>query len=150
MKDEIALYLDTARHHGYQPHSARRALEQVAAWLNERFPCQQQAPETRAYYIFRSGSQAAESDATTTPPPRPRTLLAFTSADAALAFAQQATLTVSPRLLRMSLPRLLAALIQRPAITALLVVDDLDEHRTTTGLPDGFRLARGTLLELLK
>jgi hypothetical protein len=151
--DETAIYLDTAQQHGYPQQSAHRALDQVVAWLHERQPLRLQHPDQLAFYIFRSGSQAADPGEPAEPevsPARPRILLAFTSADAALGFAQQATVAVSPRLLRLSLPRLLAALIQRPAITALIFVDDIDERRTGAGLPDGLRLDRGVLLELLK
>ncbi len=148
--DEIAIYLDTAQQYGYQQQLARRALDQVMAWLHERYPLRRQSPEHMAFYIFRSGSRSAEPADAAASPARPRILLAFTSADAALGFAQQATVAAAPRLLRLSLPRLLAALIQRPAISALIFVDDLDERRTTAGLPDGFRLDRGALLELLK
>jgi hypothetical protein len=148
--DEIAIYLDTAQQYGYQQQPARRALDQVVAWLHERHPLRRQSSAHLAFYIFRSGSHPTEHAAAAVAPARPRILLAFTSADAALGFAQHASVAASPRLLRLSLPRLLAALIQRPAITALIFVDDLDERQTTTGLPDGFRLDRGALLALLK
>ena len=80
---------------------------------------------------------------------RPRTLLAFPSADAALAFAQRNQLAgpaARPRLRQLALLHLLQVLIGEPAIVALLLVsDDAPDDLPPGRLPDGLDTA---ILEL--
>jgi hypothetical protein len=82
---------------------------------------------------------------------RPRTLLAFLTADAALAFAQRNRLIADrPRLRRLSLLQLVLATLREPAILAILFVAEHEEQAHLAGqLPQGLRIARADLLRSL-
>jgi hypothetical protein len=82
---------------------------------------------------------------------RQRTLLAFLTADAALAFAQRNRLIADrPRLRRLSLLQLVLATLREPAILAILFVADREEQEPLAGqLPQGVRIARADLLRSL-
>jgi len=82
---------------------------------------------------------------------RKRTLLAFPTPDAALAFAQRNRLGTSseqPRLRRFALLQLLQAMLREPAILALLLVAD-DDPPPAGQLPHGTRIERAELLRRL-
>jgi hypothetical protein len=99
------------------------------------------------FYIFwTSGSSAGASGAG-----RQRILLAFPTPDAALTFAQRNQLA-KPRLRRLSLLQLINAMLRKPAIGALLIVDDddADRHPPAGRLPHGTRLERADLLRRLQ
>jgi len=100
----------------------------------------------RFYIFWVAGAGAAGSGAR-----RERTLLAFRTADAALAFAQRNQLAGAasrPRLRRLSILQLVQAMLREPAITALLFVDD-EEGLPAGQLPRGVRIERAAILEQL-
>ncbi|MEO7912559.1 MAG: hypothetical protein ABIV47_23160 [Roseiflexaceae bacterium] len=98
------------------------------------------------FYIFwtTSGAGAGASG-------RKRTLLAFPTPDAALAFAQRNGLGSpgeQPRLRRFALLQLLQAMLREPAILALLLAAD-DDPPPAGQLPRGTRIERAALLRRL-
>lgn len=104
---------------------------------------------TDSFYIFRtqgSGGGAGGDQ-------RKRTLIAFSTADAALVFAQRNRLTrapVTPRLRRLSLLLILQAVLREPSIHALLLAGDPEGALPEPGrLPHGVRVERGDLLRRL-
>ena len=81
-----------------------------------------------------------------------RTLLAFPTPDAALAFAQCNGLGQTgeqPRLRRFTLLQLLQAMLREPAIVALILVADDDQPVIAGQLPRGERVERAALLRRL-
>lgn len=136
------LFIEVARQHGYSAEAAYAALESVRARLDAA------GLNSARLYIYRTGASGA-SGALGATTGRPRVLLAFPSADAALAFAQRGGLGSSPRLIALSLSQALAALIQRPSIGALYLAQDDDSLPASGALPPGLRLARAALIELL-
>jgi hypothetical protein len=141
MPDTI-LFIGVAQQYGYGAKAAELALKHVRTRL------EQHNLDSSRFYLFRTGGGGVGSDTTTMPPARTRTLLAFSSADAALAFAQSYGLGAAPRLLSLSLPQMLAVLVQRPTIRALLVAGEHDAIGPD-GLPDGIRIEREGLLAQL-
>jgi hypothetical protein len=84
---------------------------------------------------------------------RPRTLLAFATPDAALVFAQRNALLIGPtggRLRRISLARLLLAVVREPAIIALVLIHDSDSPPPPGQIPQGLRIERADLLARLQ
>ncbi|MCU0493198.1 MAG: hypothetical protein MUD01_16555 [Chloroflexaceae bacterium] len=149
---DAAFFIDVAYQHGATAHAAQAALNHVAQQLQvrrlQRGGLRQATFTISSFYVFRTGSgvgQAAGGGSG-----RTRLLLAFPSADAALSFAQRQQLGPSPRLLHTSLPRLLAVMLQRANIAALIVADETDEVPDTAALPPGFRVERAALLTMLK
>jgi hypothetical protein len=135
-------FIAVAQQHGYGEAAARETLATIAGRLAEH------RLTARRLFCFRSGGAGAGGDGASAPPPaRPRLLLAFQSADAALGFAQRSGLGAAPRLVSLSLEQALAALVQRPALGALLIADD--SETTLRGLPAGLRIERAALIELL-
>lgn len=143
MSDSL-LFVGVARRHGYSVAAAQAALAAVRARLSEG------GVVARRFYIFRTGAGGVGGE----PAPgestgRQRLLLAFQSADAALAFAQGAGFGASPRLVTLTIGQLLAAMVQRPAIAALLVAHEGDAPARPGQLPPGTRIERAALIELL-
>jgi hypothetical protein len=137
-----SLFIGVAQQHGFGEAAAQGALATVAGWLVEH------GLTARRLFCFRSGGRAAGADdGAAQPPARPRLVLAFQSADAALSFAQRSGLGAAPRLVSLSLEQALSALVQRPALGALLLADD--SETIVRGLPAGLRIERAALLELL-
>jgi len=101
------------------------------------------------FYIFWLSGNAAASTRTR----RQRTLLAFRTPDAALAFAQRNQLMAAaqPRLQRLSILQLVQAVLREPAISALLFVGDehADAALPAGALPPGIRTERADLLKPL-
>lgn len=146
---DVAFFIEIAQQQGYGMRQAQRVLSQITAQLRSR--CNSNGfGMPIAYYIFRTGGEGGEGGEGGGGSGRPRILLAFPSADAALGFAQINHLGAAPRLIQLSIARLLAILIQRPAIPALLFADEPEESFTVNTLPQGLRLERSTLLDLLK
>ena len=97
------------------------------------------------FYVFWTAGGGAGGQA------RQRTLLAFPTPDAALAFAQRNSLThdsEQPRLRRFTLLQLIEAMLREPAIAALILVAD-DEAPPAGQLPRGQRILREELLRRL-
>ncbi|NTV62905.1 MAG: hypothetical protein HGA65_05125 [Oscillochloris sp.] len=141
--DDVQQFMAIAGQAGFRPEAAAAAM----AWARERLTESEQL--TQPLYVFRSAGSAGAGGAAQVAPARPRVLLAFRSADAALGFAQASGLGRSPRLAALGLGHLLAALIQRPAIGTLLVASDI-ENTFRAGLPDGSRIERAELLDQLQ
>jgi hypothetical protein len=101
------------------------------------------------FYIFWLTGNAAASARER----RQRTLLAFRTPDAALAFAQRNQLLAAaqPRLRRLSILQLVQAVLREPAISALLFVGDeqADAALPAGTLPPGLRTERADLLKQL-
>jgi hypothetical protein len=100
----------------------------------------------RFYIFWTSGGGAGASAGA-----RQRTLLAFPTPDAALAFAQRNGLgrpAEQPRLRRFGLLQLIEAMLREPAIGALILVAD-DEPAPAGQLPRGARVERAELLRRL-
>lgn len=139
------LFLGVARQQGYSAEAAQAALSFVRSRLVEG------GVQTQRFYIYRTGDggvgggEGAPGEASG----RPRQLLAFQSPDTALAFAQRSGLGASTRLIGLSLGQILAALIQRPSIAALLVADELDAPAAPGLLPPGVRVERSAVIEIL-
>jgi len=85
---------------------------------------------------------------------RTRTLLAFRTPDAALAFAQRNGLAGAaerPRLRRLTLLHLCHAMLQEPAIAALIIATEAEEQPSAAGqIPPGMRLERAELVRRLR
>jgi len=139
LMDDAALLVAAAERLGYRAEDARAALAWASARLAGRGLLR--AP----YYLFRGGGGGAGSGGGGAG--RPRLLLAFPSADAALGFAQRRGLGAAPRLLGLGLAPILATLAQRPAIEAALFVDEAAAEAGP--LPGGLRLERAELIARL-
>jgi hypothetical protein len=141
---EAQIFVALASSQGFAAATAEAALAAVTARLAGRG----EAP--RRYFCFRSAGGGGRAGGPA--PARPRVLLLFPSADDALGFAQGRGIARSPRLMTLSLAQALAALLQRPAIGALLVADRAADGATeggAAGLPPGLRLERAELLAML-
>lgn len=97
-----------------------------------------------AYYVYWFPAAAAPA-----PPAaeRERTLVAFPTPDAALAFAQRGVRrdpAAPPRLRRLTLPQLIEAVQREPAIAALLLVAE-DAQPVPGALPAGLTIPRAEL-----
>ena len=129
---------DLADEHGVDAVTVRELL----ATLRERAGADY-------FYVFWTAGSAAQSPGAR----RERTLLAFQTPDAALAFAQRNHLQNAerPRLRRLELIQLVGAALRAPAIVAILFVGD-EEHPTLPPgqLPPGLRVARDELLQSLR
>jgi hypothetical protein len=137
------LFIGVAQQQGYDATAAQFVLQQMTERLRERG-----GPVPTSFFIYRTGASNGEGAGGGSA--RTRTLLAFRSADAALVFAQRSGLARSPRLLSLSLPQLLAVLVQRPTIGTLIMADEIDATLGANTLPPGMRLERIALLELLQ
>ncbi|NJN19478.1 MAG: hypothetical protein HC822_26155 [Oscillochloris sp.] len=144
--DNEQLFLNIAQQSGYPTAAALAALERVRAELRAA-----KLYRTR-YYLYRTGGAGSDLAATSrTPasPMRPRTLLAFLSADAALAFAQHRNLGKSPQLITLSLGQILATLINRPTIGAALIAAEAEHNERPGSLPHGMPISREHVLDML-
>jgi hypothetical protein len=120
----------------------------VAALQTLLLALQSQTGAAHFYIFWLTGSAAATPRAQ-----RQRTLLAFRTPDAALAFAQRNQLIAAaqPRLRRLSILQLVQAVLREQAISALLFVADeqADAALPTGALPPGIRIERAHLLAQL-
>jgi hypothetical protein len=131
-----------ARQHGFRVAQTPVVLDRAAHQLRERGH-----HGSLEFYLYRSTSSGASGGDT---PERVRLVLAFATADTALAFAQHNRLRPTPRLLRASLERLLALLLQRPNIGTLLFADEPLQIRAVGELPAGLRIERAEFLQALE
>jgi hypothetical protein len=119
------------------------AVEPLRALLAE---LRERAGAERFYVFWTAGGGTGAGGRA-----RRRTLLAFPTPDAALAFAQRNSLTrdsEQPRLRRFTLLQLIEAMLREPAIVALILVAD-DEPPPAGHLPRGQRIQREELLRRL-
>jgi hypothetical protein len=131
-----------ARQYGLRAAQVPGALATIAHQLRERGH-----HSALEFYLYRStGSGTGSSDARE----RARLVLAFATADTALAFAQHNRLRPTPRLLRTSLEQLLALQIQRPTIGTLLFADEPLAITSAGKLPAGLHIERAAFLQLLE
>jgi hypothetical protein len=131
-----------ARQHGLRAAQAPEALDTAVRQLRERGH-----RGSLEFYLYRSTGSGVGSGDTSE---RARLVLAFATADTALAFAQHNRLRPTPRLLRASLEQLLALLLQRSTIGTLLFADEPLEMAAAGGLPVGLRIERAAFLQLLE
>lgn len=104
-----------------------------------------------SFYAYRIESPKLEGTSNASAAnQRKRTLLVFRTGDDALSFAQRNRLGPTPRLLRLSLAHILATLLHRPALEAVLFVTIVDDHIKPGQYPDGIRVQRSHLLEALQ
>ncbi len=136
------VFIQTALRYGFSSTAAHAALNRVQTDLRQRRHSSQQT-----FYTYRTGKSSVGGAAQT---PRPRLVIAFATADTALAFAQHNHLGPTPRLLRANLAQLLAVMVQRVTIGVLLFADEPVDHVQTGALPPGFRLDRRVLLTMLQ
>lgn len=141
---DMTIFLETTHQQGYSREAAQVALASLEAHLNDHG-----YPAERSFYIYRTGGKI-EGAGDEPARERPRMLLAFSSADTALSFAQHNQLHRAPRLLRVSVPQLLAILVQRPTIQAIMFVNELVEAAPRGQLPAGLRLDRAAVLNMLE
>jgi len=103
------------------------------------------------FYIFWTSGRGAGSGRDAG---RTRTLLAFRTPDAALTFAQRNGLASAgerPRLRHLTLLQLCHAMLQEPAIAALIVAAEDEEQPVAAGqIPPGMRLERAELVRRLR
>jgi hypothetical protein len=99
------------------------------------------------FYVYRGGGNSGGGSGSPRPP---RQVVAFSTADTALAFAQCNAPGVLVRLRALTLAQLLALLLQSPTIDALLFVADSDQQLTRGRLPHGLHLQRDEVLRLLQ
>lgn len=146
---DIQVLISVAQQQGYAAQAAHAALAAVAGQLRARLAHRWEgSAETPSFYIYRTGGGNGGAAAEQTS--RPRQVLAFASADTAVAFAQRHGLGMRPRLVRMSLAQLLAALLQRPTIGAIrFVAEPDDDDLPETALPPGVHIERTALIQLL-
>src|SRR5262245_4792474 len=126
---------DFADEHGADAEAVRELL----AGLRERAGADH-------FYVFWTAGGAGKSGAAR----RERTLLAFQTADAALAFAQRNKLydTGQPRVRRLELIQLVGVVLRAPTIIAILFVADEGDPELPAGrLPAGVRVERDELLQ---
>lgn len=96
------------------------------------------------FYVFLSGGNGAGGSAQR----RSRTLLAFASPDAALTFAQRNRLSAGaggPRLRRLSLGRIILAMVRERSIGTVLIVRDADDQPAGQ-LPNGLSISRANVM----
>jgi hypothetical protein len=136
MAEETALAAFAAQH-GQSIAATRALLHDLLARAGaERF---------YVFWTSRGGAGGAASG-------RERTLLAFPTPDAALAFAQRNGLGRAgeqPRLRRFRLLQLIEAMLRQPAIGALILIADDQPPAPAGQLPRGERLERAELLRRL-
>jgi hypothetical protein len=101
------------------------------------------------YWLARSQAGSAQRPSTSSG----RTIVAFATADSAMAFARRNRFDLnhqSSHLQQISLPRLLLLLFNDAAIHAVLLVPDSDPPERAGVYPDGIRLERAALLRQLE
>jgi hypothetical protein len=101
------------------------------------------------FYVFWTSGKASRAPSAR----NARTLLAFPTPDAALAFAQRNRLNAAdlPRVRRLSLVQLVQAVLREPGITALVFVAEQDDPAPPPGrLPPGQRIEREDILRALR
>ncbi|NOK61762.1 MAG: hypothetical protein GFH27_549281n117 [Chloroflexi bacterium AL-W] len=94
------------------------------------------------FWVTRKGAKPASGQ-------RERVLLAFTTPDVAIAFAQRNGLAPNPselRLRRLSVTQLVLAMVRDESIRELIVAADLATEVIGT-FPEGFQLKRSDLLQ---
>jgi hypothetical protein len=138
-------FIEIARQHGFGLEQAHNVLGMARTRLHARG----HSSTATSFYIFRAerSAPAGTQGATGT---RSRIVLAFATADSAFSFVQRSKLAGTPRLMRVSLSQLLAVMVQRSDIGAVLIADEPMEMLPASPLPAGLRLERAKVLDNLK
>lgn len=136
-------FAGVARQHGFSTLAAQAALDMIGHQL-----LLQGRSIDAVFYVYRTTSSGEDTPGSVSE--RTRRLLAFASADDAMAFAQFHGFRPLPRLWSITGDQLLAILLLRPSIYTLLFVHEAAEIFSTSTLPPGFRLDRTALLEMLQ
>jgi hypothetical protein len=144
MADQSDIFIHAAARLGYTADTARGAYTQVVAALTGY-----ELAAGARLFVFRNAEGGGGDGGAALEPPRERTIVAFGSADSALAFAQRNGLGTRPQLQGLQIGQLLALMIERPRITTLIIADESDEIPRGV-LPTGLRLDRGTLVAWLE
>lgn len=144
MMRDMTIFIELIHQQGYRPEAAQAAISTLEVSLHDYG-----YSTTTAFYIYRTGNMHGGTGEGKSGE-RPRSLLAFPAADTALAFAQHNNLGKAPRLLRVTVPQLLAVMVQRPAIQALIFVDESADFPPRGQLPSGLRIDRELLLNMLE
>lgn len=131
--DALAAFAET---HAASLPAVRALVEEIVA-----------ATGATSFYIFWTSSSGGGGAG---PTRRTRVLVAFSSPDAALAFAQRNQLVGAerPRVRQLSLLQLFHVVLSTSAIRGLLLAGEADEE-TPGRLPAGLQLARTEILERL-
>jgi hypothetical protein len=120
-----------------------QALQSAASQLRGLLP-------VALFYVFKTGERVGpEGAGGRASPGRPRTIIAFPSGDAALSFAQRNSIRPTPRLQRLDLLQVLAALLRQPPGAAVIFVTESADAVGPGRLPPGLRLDRVALAAAL-
>jgi hypothetical protein len=150
----IVPFLECAHKEGFSATTARRTYRTIQLKL-ERVGYAAQT----TFYIYRTGhkpegsefeSESESESGAGSSSKRPRWLLVFSSPDDALAFAQRKHLKPTPRLLPVQLVQLLMAMLQHPAINALIFTEEYATVSPETHIPTLLHLNRTELIDMLK
>jgi hypothetical protein len=104
----------------------------------------------RAFYIFWTSASGSSNRAAC--PGASRTLLAFSTPDAALSFAQRNRLGRDgehPRLRRLNLVQLFHAVLREPAIIAIRLIYAEPADTPAGRLPEGLHIERAAIIQRL-
>lgn len=130
---------------GYTPKLA------FAAYTIVRTKLEQSGYRANAlFYVYRTSSKTNDRGKEAGISERERWLLAFSSPDAALAFAQQHHLKPTPRLMSLHLVQLLAAMVKQTTIRMLIFTEEDAPVSPDTQIPTVFRLNRAEFLSMLR
>lgn len=144
-----ATFLEIARQHGYTQQAASNAFDIVQARVKRAGYLVQ-----TTFYVYRNTTKRAPEDSRPGhehhTPERQRWLLAFSSPDSALAYAQHHRLRPTPRLHALTLAQLLAVMLQQSTIQALIFTEEGAPLALDIPVPTVFRLNRFELLYLLR
>jgi hypothetical protein len=136
------MFADVAQQCGFHVSRAYATLDVMEARLRDHGHA-----DNSRFYIFRSepggAGQASESK-------RTRRVVAFATADEALAFAQYNNMHATPRLSCMSVAQLLAVMVQHDDIDMIIFADEAPERAKRGHLPVGLRLEREMVLSMLR
>lgn len=137
--DDDQLFYEAAQQQGISSATADRILAHYRETIGPG-----------SFYVYRIESPKPDGGTSAAPSQRKRTLLVFRTGDDALSFAQRNRLGPTPRLLRISLANVLATLLQRPSLEAVLFITSVEDHIKPGQFPDGVRIERSHLLAALQ
>lgn len=141
----LIAFLNIARKEGFNVQAAQAAFHTMESRLREAG-----YHDATTFYIYRTAPRMHGEGAGGAQKEPSRLLLAFSSPDAALAFAQHHRLKPIPRLLPVTLEHLLIVLVQQAAIQAVIFTEESAPVSPDTHIPTVLRLGRLELLDMLK
>lgn len=137
--DDDQLFYEAAQQQGITESMADRILARYRETIGPG-----------SFYVYRIETPKPDGGTNAASSQRKRTLLVFRTGDDALSFAQRNRLGPTPRLLRISLANILATLLHRPSLEAVLFVIIVDDDIKPGQFPDGVRIERSHLLAALQ